>query len=146
MEWKPIKIRLMEIRMMKIRLKEKHINFTIIHCYVVTNDSKEESKDVFYYPLPAELESASCHEMEIVMDHLKAKMGSENTNRDITMRKAGCGITNYNGEMLLEFFRTYDLIIRETLFPNHEIHKLTWSSPNARDKDQIDHLIINGTW
>ena len=84
MEWKPINIRLMEIR-----LKEKHINFTIIHCYVLTNDSDEESKDAFYYPLQAELESASCHEMEIVMDDLKAKMGSENTNRDIAMRKEG---------------------------------------------------------
>ena len=41
----------------------------------MTNDSEEESKDAFYYPLQAELESASCHEMEIVMDDLKAKMG-----------------------------------------------------------------------
>ena len=141
MEWKPINIRLMEIR-----LKEKHINFTIIHCYVVTKDSEEESKDAFYYPLQAELGSASCHEMEIVMDDLKAKMGSENTNRDIAMRKEGCGITNNSGERLLEFFTTYDLVIRETLFPNHEIHKLTLSSPNARDKDHIDHVMINGTW
>ena len=84
MEWKAINISLMEIR-----LKEKHINFTIIHCYVVTKDSEEESKDAFYYPLQAELESASYHEMEIVMDDLKSKMGSENTNRDIAMRKEG---------------------------------------------------------
>ena len=112
----------------------------------MTNESEEESKDAFYYPLQAQLESASRHEMEIVMDDLKAKMGSENTNGDVAMPREECGITNNNGERLLEFFTTYDLVIRETLFPNHEIHKLIWSSPNARDKDQIDHLMINGTW
>ena len=38
MEWKPIISRLM-----KIRMKGKHINITIIQCYAPTNDSEEES-------------------------------------------------------------------------------------------------------
>ena len=32
------------------------------------------------------------------------------------------------------------------LFPPKEIHKLTWISPNQRDKKQIDHLLISGKW
>ena len=32
------------------------------------------------------------------------------------------------------------------LFANKEIHKLTWISPNQRDKKQIDHLLISGKW
>ena len=40
MEWKPINSRLM-----KIRMKGKHINITIIQCYALTNDSGKESKD-----------------------------------------------------------------------------------------------------
>ena len=32
------------------------------------------------------------------------------------------------------------------LFPQKEIHKLTWISPNQRDKKQIDHLLISGKW
>ena len=62
------------------------------------------------------------------------------------MGKEGCGSMKNNGERLLEFYMTYDLVIERTLFPFHEIHKLTWCSPSRRDKNQIDHLMINGTW
>ena len=27
-----------------------------------------------------------------------------------------------------------------------EIHKLTWCSPNGKDQNQIDNLMVNGTW
>ena len=52
---------------------------------------------------------------------------------------------NSNRERLLEFCTTYDLVIGGTIFPHHEIHKLTWCFPNERDKNQIGRLMINGT-
>jgi hypothetical protein len=39
-----------------------------------------------------------------------------------------------------------DLIIGGTLLTHHDIHILTWNSPNGRDRNQIDHLMINGVW
>ena len=42
MEWKPINSRLI-----KVRLKGRHINITIIQCYAPKNDSEEDSKDTF---------------------------------------------------------------------------------------------------
>ena len=77
---------------------------------------------------------------------MNAKVGSDNTSHDRAMGKEGCGSMNNNGERLLEFSMAYDLVVGGTLFPHREIHKLTWCSPNGRDKNQIDHLMINGTW
>ena len=61
-------------------------------------------------------------------------------------KKEGYGSMNNNGDRLVEFCATYDLVTGETLFSNHEIHKLTWCPPNGRDKNQINHLMTNGTW
>ena len=53
---------------------------------------------------------------------------------------------NNNGERLLEFGMTNNLVLGGTLFPHRKILKLAWCPPNGRDKNQIDHLVINGTW
>jgi hypothetical protein len=39
-----------------------------------------------------------------------------------------------------------DLIIGGTLFIHCDIHKLTWNSRNGRERNQIDHLMINVVW
>ena len=92
-EWKPINSRLM-----KIRMKRKHMNIAIIQCYAPTNDSEEHSKIAFCEQLQAELVSTPRHEMKIVMDDLSAKVGSDNTNHNRAMEKEGCGSMNNNGE------------------------------------------------
>ena len=38
------------------------------------------------------------------------------------------------------------LVTGSNLFPDREIHKLTCCSPNGRDSNQIDHLMINCKW
>ena len=62
------------------------------------------------------------------------------------MGKQGCGVMNDNGERLIDFCELNDLVVGGTLFPHKVIRKLTWFSPNHRDKNQIDHLWINGKW
>ena len=141
MEWKPINSRLL-----RVRLRGKHINTTIIQCYAPTNDSDEDIKDEFYNQLQTEIESLPRHELKIIMGDLNAKVGSDNTNYERAMGREGCGSMNDNGERLLETCTTYDYVIGGTLFQHQDIHKLTWCSPNGRDINQIDHLMINGTW
>lgn len=56
MEGKAIKSRLMRMRM-----KGKHINITIVQWYARTNDIEEDRKDAFYYRFQAELENTPHH-------------------------------------------------------------------------------------
>ena len=127
-----------------MRLKGRHINTTIIQCYAPTNESEEDRKDTFYEQLQAELENTPGHEIKIVMGDLIAKVGNDNRNYERAMGREGCGTMNDNRERLLDICTTYDFVIGGTLFPHRDVHKLTWYSSNGRDKDQIDHLMING--
>ena len=140
-EWKPLNSRLM-----RVRIKGNQVNLTIIQCYSPTNDSDDEVKDLFYEQLEAEIKSTPRHDLMIIMGDLNAKVGNDNSNYLRAMGTHGCGMMNENGEKLLELCVTNNLVVGGTLFPHRDIHKLTWYSPNNRDKNQIDHLLINGMW
>ena len=62
--------------------------------------------------------------------------------------KHGCGTRNDNGERLIDFCNMNNLVlvIGGTLFPGQHLNKLTQCSPDGRDKNQIDHLMINSMW
>ncbi|XP_048743004.2 uncharacterized protein LOC125656441 [Ostrea edulis] len=77
---------------------------------------------------------------------MNAKVGSENTNVEEIMGKHGCGIRNENGEQLVDFCLSNNLVIGGTIFPHLDIHKLTWKSPDGRTTNQIDHFMINRKW
>ena len=82
--------------------------------------------------------------MKIVMGDLNAKVGNDNRNYERAMGREGCRTMNDNGERLMDMCTTYDFVIGRMLIPHRDVHKLTWYSPNGRDKNQIDHLMING--
>ncbi|XP_005091913.1 craniofacial development protein 2-like [Aplysia californica] len=141
MEWKQV-----NSRMMTLRLKGKHSNTSILQCYAPTNDSEDESKDYFYEQLQRELTGIPRHDLIVVMGDLNAKVGEDNTNYERKMGQQGTGTRNENGERLVDFCALNNLVIGGTLFPHRTIHKLAWDSPNGRDKNQIDHLMIGGMW
>lgn len=140
-EWKPISERLM-----RARFRGKHGKLTILQCYAPTNDAEEEVKEQFYSELLRETESIPTHDLLIIMGDLNAKVGARNEGFERAMGKHGCGTMNDNGERLANFCSENNMVIGGTLFPHKAIHMLTWESPNCRDKNQIDHMMINGKW
>ena len=111
-----------------------------------TNDGDEEDKNLFYEQLQAELEEIPRHDVIIVMGDMNANVGDDNLGVERTMGRHGCGTINNNGERLVDFCADNSMVLGGTLFPHPTTHKLTWISPNGRDKNQIDHIAINGIW
>ena len=100
----------------------------------------------FYNQLDVCIVEVSKHDLLLIMGDLNAKVGSNNSHFECCLSKEGYGIRNDNGTRLVETCAHHNLVIRGTLFKHPNIHKLTWVSPDGRDINQIDHIMINGTW
>ena len=94
----------------------------------------------------AQINKTPQHDVLLVIGDQNAKVGSNNSQHERSMGKEGCGTMNENGERLANLCSSNGLVIGGTLFKHKDIHKITWYSPNNRDKNQIDHVIINGKW
>ena len=86
----------------------------------------------FFEPVPRYLESVT----------LNAKEGKGTPEEREVLGQHGTGDRNENGERICEFCEMNGLVITGTIFPRKEIHKATWTSPNGRTKNQIDHTMI----
>ncbi|CAH8643264.1 unnamed protein product [Heterobilharzia americana] len=64
---------------------------------------------------------------------MNAKLGGENTGRELTMGQEALGeVMNENGELFAEFCAFNDLVIGGSMFKHKDIHKATWISPDTR--------------
>nr|KAG5693522.1 hypothetical protein BaRGS_006224 [Batillaria attramentaria] len=128
------------------KFNSKGRKVTILQCYAPTNMADEEEKENFYEQLQAVLDKAPRRDLKILMGDLNAKVGTDNTDRELIMGKHGTGTQNENGELFTEFCTTNDLVIGGTIFPHKTIHKTTWTSPDGRTVNQIDHITIGRKW
>jgi hypothetical protein len=55
-----------------------------------------------------------------------------------------CMIDNDNG--VVKFATSKNLIVKSTMFPHRNIHKFTWTSPDGKTHNQIDHILTDTKW
>ena len=141
LSWEPVSPRLLTAR-----FNSKGRKSTVIQCYAPTNAAETEEKEAFYEQLQAVMDKLPRRDLKILMGDLNAKVGADNTNRELIMGKHGVGVQNENGELLTEFCTFNDLVIGGTVFQHKQIHKTTWTSPDGRTVNQIDHVTIGRKW
>jgi hypothetical protein len=55
-------------------------------------------------------------------------------------------INNANGDRVVNFAPSKNLIVRSTMFSHHNIHKFTWTPPDGKAHNIIDHIVIDRRW
>ena len=51
--------------------------------------------------------------------------------------------SNDNGVRIVNFATSKNLVLKSTMFPHRDIHKHTWTSPDGKTHNQIDHILID---
>merc|ERR1711867_40797 len=76
---------------------------------------------------------------------MNAKIGAQVEGEEgIVGRHALVGERNENGDKFVDFCASNNVAITSTMFPHRDVHKYTWTSPDGKTKNQIDHFAIGG--
>ena len=132
--------------MLIARFNSKGRKVTLLHCYAPTNTANIEVKEEFYKQIQAVVDKIPRRDLRILMGDLNAKVGTDNSGRDLIMGRHGTGEQNENGELFTEFCTFNELVIGGILFTLKKIHKTTWLSPDGKYENQIYHITIGRKW
>ena len=84
--------------------------------------------------------------MKILLRDFNAKLGREDIFKPITGQESLHKDSNENGGRLVNFVTSKNLVVKSTMFPHRNIHKYTWTSPDGKTHNQIDHILIDRRW
>jgi len=70
-------------------------------------------------------------------------VGREEIYQGVTGRHSMHLNTNNNGQRLVDFAAAKNMAVTTTCSPHKEIHTQTWSSPDGKTKNKIDHILID---
>jgi hypothetical protein len=84
--------------------------------------------------------------MKILLVDFNAKVGREDTFKPTIGNESLHQDSNDNGVRIVSFATSKTLVVKSTMFPCQNIHKYTWTSPDGKTHNQIDHILINRRW
>jgi len=127
-------------------LRGRWHNIIVVNVHAPSEEKSEESKDSFYEELEQVFDHFPKYHMKILLGGFNAKVGRENIFKPTIGQESLHQDSNDNGVRLVNFATSKNLVVKSTLFPHRNIHKYTWTSPNGKTHNQIDHVLIDRRW
>jgi hypothetical protein len=129
-------------RMSYIILRGRLHCILVLNIYALTENKTDDVKDSFYEELECVLDKFPKYHMKITLD-FNAKVGREDIFKLTIGNETLHEISNNNGVRLVNFATSKNLRVKSTMFPHHYIHKYTWTSPDGKTHNQIDHIMVD---
>ena len=84
--------------------------------------------------------------MKILLGDFNAKVGRKSIFKPTIGQESLHQDSNDNGVGLVNFVTSKNLVVKSTMFPHRNIQKYTWTSPDGKTHNQIDHVLIDRRW
>jgi len=127
-------------------LRGRWRNIIVVNVRAPSEEKSDKSKDSFYKELEQVFDHFPKYRMKILLGDFNAKVERENIFKPIIGQECFHQDSNVNGVKLVNFATSKNLAIKSTMFPHRNIHKYTWTSPDGKTHNQIDHILIDGRW
>jgi hypothetical protein len=79
---------------------------------------------------------------EILLEDFSGKVGREDIFKLTIGNESVHEINNDNGFRLVNSATPENLRVKSRTFPHCGIHKYTWTSPDGKTLNQIDHILV----
>jgi hypothetical protein len=78
-----------------------------------------------------------------LLGDFNAKAGEEDIYKPTIGNERLHDISNDNGVRLVNFATSENFTVKSTVFPHRNIYKYTWTSPDGKVHNQIDHILVD---
>jgi len=133
-------------RVSYIVLRGRWCNIIVLNVHAPSEEKSDDSKDSFYEELEQVFfyHSPKYH-MKILLRDFNAKVGRQNIFKLIIGNESLHQDSNDNGVGIVNFATSKKLVVTST-FLHRKIHKYTWTTPDGKTHNQIDHILIDRRW
>ena len=83
---------------------------------------------------------------KILSGDFNAKVGREDIFKLTTGNECLHQDSNYNGVRIINFGTSKYVVVKGMMFLHRNMHEHTWTSPNGKTHNQIDHILIDRRW
>jgi hypothetical protein len=108
-----------------------------------TEDKEEEEQEVFYEKLERAYDKLPANDIRIMVADMNAKIGKENILRSHAGMYRLHENTSEIGSRLVNFAVAKNMFIGSTELNHKIIHITTWKSPDGKNENQRDQLLID---
>ena len=123
-------------RILRIRIYCKPINITIIAIYAPVNPISKATKQVtddFYHDLQQTYDKVLSNDIVLYIGNFNARVGlTEHNTSPQTVGPFASDSRTYNGEKLIEFCLTNNLVITNTFLQHKTVQQKSWMHPKTK--------------
>jgi hypothetical protein len=124
-------------RMSYMILKGHWCNIIVLNVHAPTEDKIDDMKDRFYEELEQVFDKFPKYHMKILLGDFNAKVGKEDIFKATIANEILHATSHDNGVRVVKFSTSKNLTVKSTMFPNRNIHKGTWTSPDGRTHNKF---------
>ena len=133
-------------RLSYIVLRGRWRNIIVVNVHAPCEEKSDESKDSSDEELEQVFDHFPQYHMKMLLGDLNAKVGRENIFKPTTGQESPHQDSNDNGVRLVNIATSKNLVVKSTMLPHRNIHKYTWTFPDGKTYNQIEHVLIGRRW
>jgi len=111
-----------------------------------SEEKSDDSKDSFYEELEQVLDHFRKYHKKILLGDLNTKVGRKNIFKPTFGNKNLHHDSYDNGVRIINSATSINIVVKSPMFLHQNINRYTWTSPQGKTHNQIDHILIDRRW